>query len=151
MAIFTAIAALLSSGIGAYRDVQKQDSEARLKVMDAKAELKLAKLAGETQRYLVSAENDASYDNNVLKNRRFTYADELIIGVWLSIFIGHFIPPLQPYMAGGWAAMGYTTGPPWWFEFGMVGILVSTLGLMALFKIWTGRGGNNGNPKASGH
>jgi len=36
-------------------------------------------------------------------------------------------------MAAGWQAMGYQ-GAPWYFEFVIVGIAVSTLGLMRLFR-----------------
>jgi len=53
--------------------------------------------------------------------------------VFLGLFIANFIPQLQPYMANGWQTMGYK-GAPWYFEFVIVGIAVSTLGLMRLFR-----------------
>jgi len=63
--------------------------------------------------------------------------DEIIITVFLGFFIAHFIPQLQPYMANAWQAMGYKS-PPWYFEFVIVGIVVSTLGLMRLFRAFRG-------------
>jgi len=52
--------------------------------------------------------NDADYDLQVLKNRYESVTDEIIITVFLGLFIVHFIP--QPFV--------------------IVGIAVSTLGLM---------------------
>jgi len=57
--------------------------------------------------------------------------------VFLGLFIANFIPQLQPYMANGWQTMGYK-GAPWYFEFVIVGIVVSTLGLMRLFRVFRG-------------
>jgi hypothetical protein len=77
---------------------------------------------------------DAAYDLLVLENRKTTIMDELLIVFWLGVFAMHFIPKTAPMMADGWAAI---MGAPWWFQFGMLGILVSTLGLMRLFREWT--------------
>lgn len=129
---------LFTSGVDAYEAVKVKKVEAAVKLQDAKLNVELAKLAAQSRRFELQHSAATDYDQRVLENRRFTIMDEILIVVWLGVFIAHFIAPLQPYMKGGWAAMGYSAGPPWWFGFGMVGILISTLGLMALFKIWRG-------------
>lgn len=77
---------------------------------------------------------DIAYDLMVLENRKKTYADDVIQLFFLCIIIMHFIPKTQPYMFDGWAAIDKA---PWWFQFGIVGILISTLGLMRIFRMWT--------------
>jgi len=136
---------LFTSGVEAYKAVKGKAIDQAVNEQEARHGLKLAKLAAMTRRFDQQNIADSNYDNRVLENRRFSIMDEVLIMVWLGVFIGHFIPALQPFMKGGWSAMGYTSGPPWWFEFGMVGILVSTLGLMALLRVWRGdtrKGGN---------
>jgi len=65
--------------------------------------------------------------------------DELFILFFLGLFVCHFIPAMQSYMQKGWQAVGYN-GASWYFEFVIVGIAVSTLGLMRLFRaFWGGR------------
>jgi len=105
------------------------------KLQDAVQELKLTKVKASITAAKTAASSDSDYDMQVLKNREKTYADEFLIALWMTIFVMHFIPQTQPYMAGGWIAMGYSDGPAWWFELGMVGILVSTLGLMKILKL----------------
>lgn len=104
-------------------------------IAQAKIDLKITKIKAKSEQFVMSSRQDNDYDVQVLRNRDNTYADEFIILVWFALFIAHFIPEYAIVMATGWSAMGYS-GVPWWFEFGMVGILVSTLGLMRLFKLW---------------
>lgn len=113
--------------------------ESQVKIAEKEVELKVAKIDAAIKREEVELERDNDYDMQVLRNRDKTMADEIIVFLWFSVFVSHFIPQTQPYMAEGWASMGYTDGPAWWFEFGMVGILVSTLGLMRLFKMFFGK------------
>lgn len=145
MPLFT----LFTSGVDAYRAVKEKRIHQAVAEQEAAHGVKLAKLGAKQRRFEMKHQATTDYDQQVLENRRFTIMDEVLIAVWLGVFIAHFIKPLQPYMKVGWQAMGYNSGPPWWFEFGMVGILISTLGLMALFKLW--KGGSYGNSQASGH
>ena len=119
---------------GGYRERQKIAAESAALVVGAEVNLKVAKLNAKAKSYDSQQKNDADYDMRVLDNRNKTVMDEIVIFTWLVIFIMHFVTLTQSYMLAGWLAMGYT-GVPWWFEFGMVGILVSTLGLMRLFRI----------------
>ncbi|RTR33530.1 hypothetical protein [Shewanella atlantica] len=124
---------------GGYRERKRIASVMAADVATAENNLKIAKFKAQAARVERQEDNDAGYDLTVLNNRRETKMDELIIIVFLGLFLCHFIPVMQPYMAGGWQAMGYK-GAPWYFEFVIVGIAVSTLGLMRLFRaFWRAR------------
>ncbi len=121
----------------------------KLKIAQGKIDLKMAKISGQIARVKQKETNDTDYDMQVLRNRQTTWADEILILVTISIWLMHFIPDTQPYMADGWAAMGYVREAseggesygyvPWWFEFVIVGIFVSTLGLMRLLRLFMGK------------
>ena len=104
-------------------------------ITKAKIGVELAKLDARTKEVANVEDNDTAYDMQVLRNRRDSIIDEIIIVAFLLLFTLHFIPSMQPYMLQGWKAMGYD-GVPWWIEFGALGILVSTLGLMRLFRMF---------------
>ena len=125
----------LGTIVGGYQARKTVALNSQTKIAEAKVELEVTKIKAEIEQVTISATRDSDYDMQVLKNRNNTYADEFIILVWFVLFLLHFVPEYATVMAQGWAAMGYK-GAPWWFEFGMVGILISTLGLMRLFKLW---------------
>jgi len=135
--LFSFISAPIVDLSGSYRERKRIAAEMAASIATAEGNLKLAKLDAEAKRLANQEGNDADYDLQVLKNRRESIMDEIIITVFLGLFIAHFIPQLQPYMANGWQAMGYK-GAPWYFEFVIVGIAVSTLGLMRLFRAFLG-------------
>ena len=97
-------------------------------------DLKKARVKADIKRIENQDNQDADYDQKVLDNRKYTIMDDLLIIFWLGIFLAHFIPEYASKMAAGWTAIGKA---PWWFQFGMLGILVSTLGLMRLFRMYT--------------
>lgn len=97
-------------------------------------ELKKAKIQAKIDRTQNQDSADISYDMQVLKNRALSVMDEILIVFWLVVFSLHFIPEYADTMDAGWKAINKA---PWWFQFGMLGILVSTLGLMRLFRMWT--------------
>jgi hypothetical protein len=97
-------------------------------------DLKKARVTAEIKRIESQDNQEADYDQKVLDNRKYTIMDEVLIVFWLIIFVMHFIPDYADEMSAGWAAIGKA---PWWFQFGMLGILVSTLGLMRLFRMYT--------------
>lgn len=123
---------------GGFRERKKIAAESAGVIAKAEVQLKLAELQHEKKRFEMTQENDADYDLRVLENRNRTKMDELLIITWIAIFVMHFIPATQPHMKDGWLAMGYQS-MPWWFEFGIVGALISTLGLMRLFRLMMGK------------
>lgn len=123
---------------GGYRERKKVAADMAADIARAEGNLKIARFNAQAARAERQEQNDSDYDQTVLANRRESLMDEIIIVVFLGLFLAHFVPVLQPYMAGGWEAMGYH-GAPWYFEFVIVGICVSTLGLMRLFRAFWGK------------
>lgn len=137
----------LADVVGGWNERKNIAAKSTAEIAEAEVNLKVTKLVTKARQLEREAEMDFDYDTQVLKNRNNTFADELIIIIWFVVFIMHFIPGTQPYMNAGWVAMGYIGGPAWWFEFGMVGILVSTLGLFRVLKLMSGRFGSSGSEK----
>jgi uncharacterized ion transporter superfamily protein YfcC len=133
---------LIGSVVGTVGDVVKKDQaikeikeKGKLDIAQAKVNLDVAKLTAKIKQQETQAANDMTYDMQVLKNRRESLIDEFIIIGFFMIMILTFIPATQATMAAGWAALNDTA---WWFEFGIVGILVSTLGLKDVLRIFIG-------------
>jgi len=122
---------------GGYVERKRIAAEMAADVARAENNFKIAQFNAKAKRCMQAEQNDADYDFLVLKNRDKTIMDEVIILFFLGLFVCHFIPAMQPYMHKGWQAMGYE-GAPWYFEFVIVGIAVSTLGLMRLFRAFWG-------------
>lgn len=142
MKMLNIIGKLIGSVVGTVGDVVKKDQaikeikeKGKLSITQAKIDLDVAKLKAEINRQQTQAANDMTYDMQVLKNRRESLIDEFIIVGFFIIMILTFIPATQATMAQGWKALNDTA---WWFEFGIVGILVSTLGLKDVLRIFLG-------------
>ena len=130
-------------------ETRKIKVEGSHKIEKAKIDLKVAKLAAKVEKEKRQSENDLSYDMQVLKNRRETIADEAIIFGFILIMVLTFYPNTQSYMALGWKALN---DAPWWFEFGIIGILVSTLGLKDVLRTLLGVASNRvKGPKNKGN
>lgn len=117
------------------QQIKEIKEKGRLSIEQAKIDLDVAKLHAQIKQQETQAENDMTYDMQVLKNRRESLIDEFIIVGFFVILVLTFIPATQATMALGWQALNDTA---WWFEFGIVGILVSTLGLKDVLRIFIG-------------
>jgi uncharacterized ion transporter superfamily protein YfcC len=140
--MFNFIGNLLGGVVNTVGDVVKKDQaikeikeKGKLSIAQAQIDLDLAKLKSQIKQQETQAANDMTYDMQVLKNRRESLIDEFIILGFFVIMILTFIPETQATMAEGWRALNNTA---WWFEFGIVGILVSTLGLKDVLRIFIG-------------
>lgn len=140
--MFNIVGNLLGGVVNTVGDVVKRDQQikkikekGKLDIQQAKVDLDLAKLKAQIKQQSTQAHNDMTYDMQVLKNRRESFIDEFIILGFFVIMILTFIPATQATMAAGWKALNDTA---WWFEFGIVGILVSTLGLKDVLRIFVG-------------
>ena len=143
------IARVAGEIVGQYqaRKLAKVASASRIE--EKRIDVELARLEADAARHIRQAAHDSDYDLQVLRNRERSWADEILIAIFAGIFTLPFLDALQATFSGerfglaeavseGWQAHGYQ-GAPWWFEFAMVGILVSTLGLFRLFRLWAGR------------
>lgn len=140
--MFNIVGNLLGGVVNTVGDVVKRDQQlkkikqkGKQDIEQAKIDLDVAKLKGKIKQQQTQASNDMTYDMQVLKNRRESFIDEFIILGFFVIMILTFIPATQATMAAGWKALNDTA---WWFEFGIVGILVSTLGLKDVLRIFVG-------------
>ena len=106
-------------------------AEGKFKIEKAKLDFKLAKLNAESERVKRESEMDMTYDLIALKQKKYTWADEFILVSFFSILLLTFIPYTQKAMSIGWIALN---NAPWWFEFGLVGMLVSTFGLKGVLR-----------------
>ncbi len=140
------IADLAGKVIGRYQARKAVKAAAAVRIEQKRADLEVARIEAEIRRQERTDTADADYDLQVLRNRERSRADEVLIGIFAGIFILPFVDALQATWSGrrlglaeavaaGWRAHGYG-GAPWWFEFAMVGILVSTLGLFRLVRMW---------------
>jgi hypothetical protein len=120
--------------VGGWQARKTIAAETAATVAKLDGELKAAKIQAKIDRTKSHDSADISYDLQVLKNRALSIMDEILIVFWLVVFSLHFIPAYAATMDKGWQAIAKA---PWWFQFGMLGILVSTLGLMRLFRMWT--------------
>lgn len=112
--------------------------KAKIRLKQAKVEAKIADQEARSKHALAQQGNDISYDMQVLRNRATSWLDELIVSAFVLLIALHFIPATQPYMASGWRSMGYDSAP-WWLEFAILGILVSTLGLMGVLRVFVSK------------
>jgi len=119
--------------VGGWQARKTIAAESAAVIAAAEVGLKLAKFKAKERRLEKQADTDADYDMQVLRNRAESLMDNFVIITVFIVWLAHFVPYTQPYMASGWKAMGYA-GAPWWLEFLIVGIGVSTLGLMRLFR-----------------
>ena len=123
---------------GSYRERKRISAEMAADVATAENNLKIARFNAKAKRLENQDLHDVDYDTQVLRNRAESIMDNIVIVVFLGLMIAHFIPYTQPFMLSGWKSMGYS-GAPWYFEFVIIGIAVSTLGLMRLFRLFIDR------------
>lgn len=122
-------------------ETRKIKVEGQREIEKAKIGLQVATLNARAESESTKSKNDMSYDMQVLRNRSTSWADEVIIIAFVMLVVAHFIPGMQPTMTAGWKAMGYES-PPWWLEFVIVGICVSTLGLMGVLRVFANSASN---------
>lgn len=123
-----------------YKESSKRSAElskikmaGEFEIEKAKTQFQIAKMMANTEQVKRESQQNLTYDMRVLKNRRETLSDELIIIGFFMILILTFVPQTQHSMIVGWEALKHA---PWWFEFGIVGILVSTLGLKDVLRMF---------------
>ena len=98
----------------------------------AESNLKIARFNAKAERIKTQDSSDMSYDMQVLMNRAMGIMDDILIACCLVIVGLHFVPDYAPVMLDGWVALAKA---PWWFQFAMLLILVSTLGGFRLLRL----------------
>lgn len=153
--IVAALTRLAGKALGRWQDRRAAKAASAARIAEKRQDLELARMDAEIRRASDAAVGDTDYDLQVLRNRNRSRADEALIAIFAGIFVLPFVDALiaawggyrlglAEAVADGWRAHGYD-GAAWWFEFAMVGILVSTLGLSRLLRMW--RGGRGAAPE----
>jgi len=125
--LFSLIAGLFSTGA----DVHKTHVENKRKIVEAKQELKLAKITSETARVNKVIEATTNWDMEAMRQSQFSWKDEALMIILFLPFIAAFIPLLQPYIKGGFAII---KDLPLWYQLSLVGIIAASFGLRWLFQ-----------------
>ena len=148
--MFGIIAQVVGGIVGKYQAGKAVKTKSAARIAEKEADLEVARLDAEVKRIGDNSSADADYDLQVLRNRDKSWIDEILICVFIGLFVLPFLDAVQATIYSGeliglaeavrqgWAAHGYEDGAPWWFEFVMVGIAVSTLGLFRLLRLWMG-------------
>lgn len=117
------------------------DKELARTKIQGEIDIAKARFEAEMKRATVEGDRDWQYDMRALERRDKTWADEFIILCWFAVFVGGFIwvladPANAPArLMAAWQAIDTA---PIWYQFGMLLILVSTLGGMRLFRLFFG-------------
>lgn len=147
--IISAIAKVAGEAWGKYQARKTVKIERESELAAKRIDVEIARLEARARHYAAEIESESAYDLQVLRNRERSLADEALIALFCTIFALPFLDAIQSAILGrdligladavaqGWAAHGYN-GAPWWFEFLMIGVAVSTLGLFRLFRLWRG-------------
>jgi len=101
-------------------------------VADNNFQLKIAYIKGLIEKTQQSDNADIDYDLQAQINKRFTIADEVLVTVFIVIFIAGFIPGMADYIMAGWLA--HSQAPPF-FHITMTIIVISTFGGIRILRL----------------
>lgn len=109
------------------QEVKMAKQEQKLKQIEAKGELEVAKLQASAQREMTVTNAEIKLEQTAMENTRHSWKDEYAL-IWLtSLATGYFIPWTQPYVINGFEQMGTTM--PQWFEWVLGIALCVSLGI----------------------
>lgn len=92
-------------------------------------DLKKSKNEAEAARFMRMAEIEADWDLEAQRQAQYSWKDELITVVWLAPLV---VAWWNPGKAMEWVA--FVTELPYWYQFGLFGIMAASFGLRWYFK-----------------
>jgi len=95
----------------------------------ATSEAKVAKAKAEAEVMKVAATHEAGWEKIMAQGSRDSWKDEAWTVLFIVIIAMCFIPPLQPYVERGFAALETT---PDWFQWAMYASIGASFGLRGL-------------------
>jgi len=125
------IFSFISSLFGTGGDVYKTYKESKVKIEQAKFDLKLAKITAEAKRFQLQTEATSNWDMEAMRQSQFSWKDEALMVILFLPFLGAFIPFLQPFIEEGFEIVGEL---PIWYQLSLVGIIAASFGLRWLFQ-----------------
>ena len=91
----------------------------------AKQKLAVAKIEAQVKK----VEQDGDWEEIAMKASDQSWKDEAWTVAFIAIVIGSFIPPLQPYMAEGFANLERA---PQWFQWAMYASIAASFGIRTM-------------------
>ena len=101
--------------------------EGRQKKAEAEARIESAKVEAQIKRIEKSAEAEADYDLEALRQTQYSYKDEIALIVILAPFVGSFLPWTQEYVAKGWEHL--SKHAPDWYTYAFLGAIGASMGI----------------------
>jgi len=95
----------------------------------ATSEAKVAKAKAEAEVMKVAATHEAGWEKIMAQGSRDSWKDEAWTVLFIVIIAMCFIPPLQPYVERGFAALDTT---PDWFQWAMYASIGASFGIRGL-------------------
>lgn len=125
-------------------ETAKQHEANKALLGKAKIDFKIKKLEYKAEQYRVTDKGDLDYDQMIIRANMNSWFDEFVASVFLGLILFTIFTPVYYQVQSGeqidlqasWTALAEA---PWWFGFSVVGIIVSRLGLMRFFRLWTER------------
>jgi len=93
--------------------------------LDAKAKVK----AAEAETKMKLATGEISWEQAAIEASKDSWKDEAWTIAFIAIVVGSFIPPLQPYMAEGFANL---ESAPQWFQWAMYASIAASFGIRTI-------------------
>ena len=110
----------------AQMEVENKQEEVKLKHEETKAER-----ANAHEETIATISADSAYDVTAQQTAERRWDDDMVRIVFLSVFVLGFIPGMAEHVKAGWLAVQEA---PWYYDFILIGIAVSSLGLKGFFK-----------------
>lgn len=92
-------------------------------------DLKKSKNEAEAARFMRMAEIEADWDLEAQRQAQYSWKDELITIVWLAPLV---VAWKYPEKAEAW--VDFVSKLPYWYQFGLFGIMAASFGLRWYFK-----------------
>lgn len=106
--------------------------ESRAEEKRAKSRVKVAKAEAEAEVMKVAATHEAGWEKIMAESSKDSWKDEAWTILFIVIIAMCFIPPLQPYVNDGFAALDQT---PEWFQWAMYASIGASFGIRGISKI----------------
>lgn len=107
--------------------VGKTVVEGQMKKAESKAKIEEARTEATIKRIEKSAESEANYDLEALRQTQHSWKDEFALVIVVFPFIGAFLPWTQEYVESGWIFLSDKTPDYYWWIFS--GAIAASMGI----------------------
>ena len=140
--VFSAVSNVATFFTGVFKqkaEVKKIKEETKLKINKAKAALKIAEIVAKKNIVMSHSKVEGNYDVVALRQKEKTIVDDIGVGLVYVLLFCCFLPVTQEHINMGFKTLG---DAPFIVQFMIIGVFVSTFGLLGLFRLLRGKGVN---------